>query len=368
MSVTKDLKPVQPQPGKPLYLAAKDRILEAIDAGAFHPGEQMPSTKDLSDQLEISLVTAHRALQELVNAGVLQRSQGKGTFVHQAYLEGRRTVSECRVGLVLQAEASLADVHHGQILEGVRQAAHANNVDLILLRFDEDIRKECNGFLYVNPQPAELEALASPAKRRAPVVVAGARCDQTHVACIDVDNLQLARQAVGHLAAHGHTNVGYLGGPDSATHFRDRWQGYVQTLAERRLQQKPQWVLKGTSWRLDERERTELIRLLSGPNRPTAIFAAGYYFALDVYAAAQTIGLQIGQNLSVVGVDDPPSAAHLAPPLTTMRQPLVQLGHTALATLVERVRHDNGPVEQRLLQAELVIRRSSGAPAASKSS
>src|SRR5258705_721562 len=122
MPVTKELKPVQPQPGKPLYLAAKDRIREAIDAGAFNPGEQMPSTKDLSDQLEISLVTAHRALQELVNAGVLQRSQGKGTFVHQAYLDGTRTVSECRVDLVLQAEASLEDVYHSQVLEGVRHA------------------------------------------------------------------------------------------------------------------------------------------------------------------------------------------------------------------------------------------------------
>jgi len=56
-------------------------------------------------------------------------------------------------------------------------------------------------------------------------------------------------------------------------------------------------------------------------------------------------------------------AAHLAPPLTTLRQPLVQLGHTALTTLIERVRRDGGPVENRLLQGELVIRRSSGAPA-----
>src|SRR5215212_3774829 len=115
MSVTKELKPVQPQPGKPLYLAAKDRIREAIDAGAFTPGEQMPSTKDLSDQLEISLVTAHRALQELVNAGVLQRSQGKGTFVHQAYLEGRRTIGDSRVGLLFAREASLADFYHAQV-------------------------------------------------------------------------------------------------------------------------------------------------------------------------------------------------------------------------------------------------------------
>jgi DNA-binding LacI/PurR family transcriptional regulator len=365
MPVTKDLKPVQPQPGKPLYVAAKDRIREAIDAGAFHPGEQMPSTKELSDQLEISLVTAHRALQELVNCGVLQRSQGKGTFVHQAYLDGRRTISDMRVGLVISPEASIGDYYYAQVLEGVRQAAQSLHVDLLLLRFDEDVRKECHGFLYVHPLPSEIDALTSGTKRRVPIVVAGARADTSNVLSIDIDNPQLAHQAVTHLAGHGHTQIGYVGGPDEIGNNRDRWQGFMQAVGERHLPHKPQWVLKGDAWRLNERERTELIRLLSGPNRPTAIFAAGYYFALDVYAAAQTVGLRIGETLSVVGVDDPPSAGFLSPPLTTLRQPLVQLGHSAITALVDRCRHDAAPVENRLLQAELVIRRSSG-PLATK--
>jgi DNA-binding LacI/PurR family transcriptional regulator len=360
MPVTKDLKPVQPQPGKPLYVAAKDRIREAIDAGMFHPGEQMPSTKELSDQLEISLVTAHRALQELVNCGVLSRSQGKGTFVHQAYLDGRRSVSESRIGLVINPDASIADFYHGQVLEGIRQAAQSLHVDLVLLRFDEDVRKECNGFLYVNPLPSEIEAFASGTKRRVPIVVASARSDAPNVLSIDIDNHQLAHQATTHLAGHGHTQIGYVGGSDDLGNNRDRWQGFMDALTERRLPHKPQWVLKGDGWRLNERHRTELIRLLSGPNRPTAIVAAGYYFALDVYAAAQTVGLRIGETLSVVGVDDPPSAAFLAPPLTTLRQPLIQLGHSAVTALVDRCRSDAAPFENRTLQAELVIRRSSG--------
>src|SRR3954469_8395346 len=126
--MAKSLKAIVPQPGRPLYITARDAVREAIDQGVFTPGEQMPSTKELSEQLAVSLVTAHRALQELVNSGVLQRSQGKGTFVHQAYLDGRRTVSDCRIGLVINADASLADIYHGQVLEGVRQAAHSLHV------------------------------------------------------------------------------------------------------------------------------------------------------------------------------------------------------------------------------------------------
>src|SRR5881227_3198078 len=161
---SKSLAAVRPQTGRPLYLMARDAVREAIDAGLFAPGEQMPSTKELSQQLSVSLVTAHRALQELVSSGILQRSQGKGTFVHQRYFDRKNTISDTRLGLVFHAEASLADYYHSQVLEGIRQAAQHLSVDLILLRFGEDVRNECNGYLFVNPLPEELDSISSEAK------------------------------------------------------------------------------------------------------------------------------------------------------------------------------------------------------------
>jgi DNA-binding LacI/PurR family transcriptional regulator len=356
MPSTKDLKPVQPQPGKPLYLVAKERIRDAIDAGVFGPGEQMPSTKELSDQLEVSLVTAHRALQELVNAGILQRSQGKGTFVHQAYLEGRRTIGESRVGLVLHRDASLADFYHSQVLEGVLAASQEFNVDLILLRYDEDVRKECDGFLYINPPASEIETIA--VHRKVPTLILGAAPEGSQVSAIDIDNTRLAREAVAHLTGLGHTAIAFVGGSDQTTQQRDRWNGFVAALTP-----KPQWVLKNNNgYRLSDRDRADLARLLAGANRPTAVFASGYFYALDVYAAAKEAGLKIGQDLSVVAVDDPASAEHLAPPLTTMRQPLLELGRGAIEALVERVRDERAAPQHRNLRAELVVRDSTAIP------
>jgi LacI family transcriptional regulator len=310
--------------------------------------------------MSVSLVTAHRALQELVSSGVLQRSQGKGTFVHQRYLDRHRTLSACRVGLVYHREASLADYYHSQILEGVRQASQTLAVDLILLRFGEDVRKECNGYLVVNPLPDEVDELVVEVGRKLPTLVVGARSGSPKVFTIDVDNVELARKAVHHLAELGHTRIGYVGGADIISNSRDRWHGFVEACREHNLPVRDMNVLKGESWRLDEKERMTLIRALSAPQRPTAIFAAGYYFALDVFAAAATVGLRIPDDLSVVGVDDPPSGAHLSPPLTTLRQPLVQLGHAAVTALHERIQSDAAPMESRTLTAELVIRRSSG--------
>src|SRR5262245_6079108 len=254
----RELKAVSPRPGQPLYISARDTIREAIDGGLFAPGEQMPSTKELSEKLEVSLVTAHRALQELVNAGVLQRSQGKGTFVHQHYLDRKDTLAGTRIGLVLHADASLSDFYHSQVLEGIRDAAQRAGADLILLRFGEDMRNECSGYLYVNPMPEELEAIGNggTARRKQPTIAIGARAiggsAGRRISSIDVDNIELARKAVEHLADQGHTSIGYVGSSDQLAGPVDRWEGFSRTLAQRSGSGAPpraNHVLKSAGWR-----------------------------------------------------------------------------------------------------------------------
>ena len=103
------------------------------------------------------------------------------------------------------------------------------------------------------------------------------------------------------------------------------------------------------------------------PSRPTAVFAAGYSYALEVYATAAAAGLKIPQDLSVVGVDDPPSAEHLAPAMTTLRQPLLQLGEDAAVALLERMSEPSGArvsLTNRVVAPELVLRKSAAGPAA----
>jgi LacI family transcriptional regulator len=364
MPADKQLQAVQQEPGRPLYETVKDAICAAIDAGAFAPGEQMPNTKALSEQLHVSLVTAHRALQELVTDGVLERSQGRGTFVHHRYNERRKIgCSAMRVGLVFHREASLADYYHGQILEGVHQAAGAGGIDLIMLRFGEDIRNECNGYLYVNPFPEDMDRIGAELRLGQPGLIVGAQSCCPKVACYDVDNVQIAKLAVEHLAKLGHEHIGYVGGAYKISNSRDRWQGFSDACREQKIEVCEAHLVKGAAWRLSAEEIVALAQMLAKPDRPTAIFAAGYSFALDVYAVAATAGLRIPQDLSVVGVDDPPGAAHLAPPMTTIRQPLVELGRDAVCCLSQHMQNNTCKLERRRFAPELIVRRSSGAPA-----
>lgn len=357
------LMPVVAQPGRPLYQTVKETVRQAIDEGVFQPGEQMPSTKELSQRMKVSLVTAHRALQELVSAGILQRTQGRGTFVHDRYAE-RGTSVDLRVGLIFHKEASLADYYHSQILEGVHRSSCELGIDLVLLRFGEDIRNECNGYLSLNPLKPELEELAKRAHKRQPLLAVGARSHLRNVPSIDVDNIDLARQAVAHLCQHGHRRIGFVGGAIGLSNSYDRFEGYIAECRELGLAIPPAHVLHAAGVQLDEPERQRLAQMLCGADRPTAIFAAGYYLALGVYAAAGEVGLRIPEDLSVIGVDDPISAAHLWPPLTTLRQPLRDMGHRAVTALCACLRREEGDLRSRTLRAELIARKSVGGPPA----
>ncbi|MDQ3439524.1 MAG: GntR family transcriptional regulator [Planctomycetota bacterium] len=359
-AVVKELTAVSAQAGRPLYQAVRDAVRAAIDAGMFAPGEQIPSTKDLSEQLAVSLVTAHRALQELVSAGVLHRAQGKGTFVHPQYHEQKLAKVETRVGVVLHHEASVGDFYHGQIFEGVRRAAHEHAIDLMLLRYGDDGRhRGCTGYLFVNPLPRELETFMGSAGQRHPVVVVGAQSEVKRVASIDVDNIDLARHAVKHLRGLDHARIAYVGGDETVSNSRDRWLGFRDACRDYDVKVTAGHVVRSPGWRLENGERAALIALLRSPTRPTAIFAGGYDFALDVYAAATAAGLTIPEDLSVVGVDDPASATHLSPALTTLRQPLVEMGHASLTALFEAIAKASGKIESRQLRSELVVRKSS---------
>lgn len=366
------LPPVDAEPGRPLYTVVQKAVRQAIDSGIFNPGDQLPSTKELSKQLDVSLVTVHRALQELVASGVLRRGQGRGTYVHEEYGRRADTSTGLRFGLVFHRESSLGDFFHSQVLEGVRQAADELGVDLVLLRFGEDWRNECQGYVYVNPFEGQLDRPprfgSRPKERNGklegshPLMVVGASFDRPGVSWIDTDNRALSRQAVQHLHGLGHRRIGYVGGQELVPNDRDRWSGFKAAMEGLNTPIDPTCVVGAAGWRLEESGRDALVRLLKSEKRPTAIFAAGYYFALDVYEAAGRAGLNIPGDLSVVSVDDPASAAHLSPGLTTMRQPLIQLGKQGGRGLFEQIGEEHPTVQRTLLEAELVIRKSTAAP------
>ncbi|MEO0630344.1 MAG: substrate-binding domain-containing protein, partial [Planctomycetota bacterium] len=88
-----------------------------------------------------------------------------------------------------------------------------------------------------------------------------------------------------------------------------------------------------------------------------AVFAAGYYFALGVYKVAAELGLRVGDDLAVLGVDDPPSAEYLSPGLSTVAQPLIDVGRQAVRHVMHVIEHP-GDAPRHTLSPRLIVRES----------
>jgi LacI family transcriptional regulator len=163
--------------------------------------------------------------------------------------------------------------------------------------------------------------------------------------------------ATDHLIASGHTRIAAIGGPETYLCSRARIDGYRSALERAGLKYDEELVRHG-----DFQYEGGFLRgcaLLDLADRPTAIFAGSDQQALGVYEAARQRSLRIPQDLSVVGFDDLPMSRWSSPPLTTVRQPLAEMGRVAaemLGTLIEGL-----PLSSRRMElaTELVIRGSS---------
>jgi LacI family transcriptional regulator len=287
----------------PLYLVVRDSLREAVDAGAFPRGQRMPSTKGISQRMRVSLVTAHRALQQLVADGVLERRPGRGTYVRQSYALPAPPQPVARIALVLGDRVSLLDAHIAQIIESIRHAAAAHGAELSVRGLEDELAGAADGIILIGAAQPQLARLQ---QRGRPVVALDAEDDLPGVAAVRCDDEAMAGRAVEYLRIRNHRFIGFVGAEDTPGSARACWNGFFAAHQQLGQPLRQHHLLRSLSWRLDEPEQMALVRMLAAPDRPTAIFAAGFSFAISVYHAAVMAGLSIPDDLSVIGVDDTP--------------------------------------------------------------
>lgn len=166
--------------------------------------------------------------------------------------------------------------------------------------------------------------------------------------------------ATRHLLGLGHRRIAVIGGPEQMICSRARLAGYRSALDEAGVPVRSDYIVAGDFERDSGLELGR--RLLQLPEPPTAIFSCNDLMALGVYEAARQAGLSIPDDLSVVGYDDLSVAEWAGPPLTTVRQPLLEMGRQASTMLLDLDLENEAPRVD--LATDLVIRNSTGSPAA----
>ncbi|MFC8794785.1 LacI family DNA-binding transcriptional regulator [Streptomyces cinereoruber] len=204
-----------------------------------------------------------------------------------------------------------------------------------------------------DPLPDQVRALGLPA------VLNGRRSREESVAFVDSDNTGAGRTAVAHLAARGRRAVATITGPLDMHVARCRLDGYREGLAEAGLPADEALVANGDF--TEEGGRRAMRELLDRRPALDAVFAASDVMAAGARAVLREAGRRVPEDVALVGVDDSAVARHMDPPLTSVRQPIEEMGRAMARLLLQEIASPSAPDDQprRMLPTELVIRASS---------
>lgn len=189
-----------------------------------------------------------------------------------------------------------------------------------------------------------------------PAVVMVNYIKELPVSCVAVDNRTAAEHVVDYLAKLGHRDIATITGHLRTPCGIERLDGYLKAMKARGLEVKPHFVQRGDYTGASAREPAK--RLLTNPHRPTAIFCASDEMAVAAIEVASELGVRVPEELSVVGFDDSPVATFAKVPLTTVWQPLSQVGELAAEILAKHVSGKPHRPVKTLLGTKIVERSS----------
>ncbi len=169
---------------------------------------------------------------------------------------------------------------------------------------------------------------------------------------VGANQCQGAYEATRHLLRQGHRRIAHIQGPLKYQVSLDRYRGYCDALAEVGIQPDPAIVVQG-DFQPPSGNSAATCLLTGEGERPTAIFAASDLMAFGAISAAEQFGLRVPEDIAVVGFDDITAASHIRPALTTVRQPLYEMGQSAIELLLRAV--ESSTLES---QSSPIMRRS----------
>jgi LacI family transcriptional regulator len=260
-----------------------------------------------------------------------------------------------------------------EIIRGVEDVAHAAGVGTVVSAIHrksssarqwlQNLRaRASDGVILIasaleSPLQAELRRLAAPM-----VVVDPVGGPTLDAPTIGATNWAGGLAATEHLLGLGHRRIGLVAGPRQLLCSRARLDGYRAGLEAAGIELDERLVREGDFYHQSGFDAgTDLLSLPDHPH-PTAIFASSDQMAFGVYEAIRRRGLRVPEDVSVVGFDDLPEVRWSSPPLTTVRQPLSEMGALAARTVLRLAAGDDVESPRVELATELVVRESTAPP------
>jgi len=327
---------------------------------------------DIARAAGVSIPTVSKVINGRSDVSTATRERVLGIIDKTGYVTGRaaRVMRHGRSGLIDLVVPALDSEYTYEIIRGVEEALAPTGLRLVLSTAGSESGRErqwlskitdgsTDGAILVlaRGQSTQLDALR---QHGIPFVVVDHRGDLgPQVPSVGATNFAGGRTATDYLLALGHRRIAVIGGPPDFRCSQERISGYRAALDAAGVSVDAALVRHGT-FHFDAGDE-EARALLALPDPPTAIFAGNDVQALGVYNALRTVGRAAPEGVSIVGFDDVPFAARASPPLTTVRQPLAQMGRVA-TTMLRRLLSGEQLDTVRVEISTTLVTRASCAP------
>lgn len=216
--------------------------------------------------------------------------------------------------------------------------------------------KMVDGLLILSHWPLIFKEVLDLEQMEFPYVTVDGSVSGLKTNCVGVDNFGGALKAVEYLIGLGHRKIGFITGPPDQRHSTERIGGYKEALKRNNIEYDEKIIFPGDFHKKSGQEGMKYLLNLSSP--PSAVFVANDNMALAAMKIVKENHLRIPEEISIVGFDDIEVASQLDPPLTTVRQPLYQMGEEAAKLLFALLNDEKSDPQKIFLDTQLVIRES----------
>lgn len=329
------------------------------------------SIKEVAARAGVSAATVSRVLNSSPAVVAKTRERVSKVIAELGYEPNHlaRNLRAATSGLLLVTVPNLHHPFYGRVVEGLSRSLQENGYHMLLCETSRHALTDANHLRLIQRRqvdgaicldPVTVHRAISEQLQELPWVALCEYDPDMSVPYVGIDNVRAARDAVNHLIARGHQRIGLLGYDTRFMFARQRLAGYCEALQAAGLPL--ELGLQATAVGLDFADGANSLTQLWNQDpglRPTAVFAVSDTLAIGALGQARRLGLSVPSDLAVVGFDDIDFASQTDPALTTVRQPMDEMGYQAGQLLIARLRGKSASVTSLVLRHELQIRASS---------
>ncbi len=340
----------------PKYIIVENYIKKEIKNKTLV--DKLPGERSLAKELGFSYMTIRKAIENLVHEEILYKVPTKGTFVNN---KKKRKNQNRTIGYFLDSgiKSGISSPYYSLLLNALEKEAAKNEYSVMY--FSDNSEK------YLRETLSKLDGVIATCfpriehtildiKQNIPIVVIENSSVDKTIPSVIIDNFKADIESADYICSLGHSRIGFMNGLEDSDIGKSRYAGYKHGLKKNGIELDETLVFSGDYSFATGAAGAEYF--LSLVDKPTALICANDRMALGAMQKLNQHGLNVPNDISIIGFDDIDVASQIVPPLTTIAAPVDEIAHYAFVALMQLIQNKEPEHQHITLPAKLMIRES----------